>query len=226
MVPVMEKVRGWLKNRGNYIRLYYRHVLLFTLCLLTVLIIYGNDFWILVNEAFQNEALSHILLLPFLVGFLFYLRKDVVKAALTVDTLSRRTKIKYFNEILGVALCLVAFLVYWYGSQTFYPLEYHIFSLPIFVAGVTLVLLNVRALLALIFPLLFLLFLVPLPATFFYTIGGGLANFNTQVSYGVLKTAGLPITLSSSYGAPTILMSTASGQPINFAVDIACSGIY
>ena len=222
----MEKARGWLKNGSNKVRLYYRHVLLFALCLLLIIIIYGNDFWILASEAFQNEALSHILLLPFLVGFLFYLKKDVVKAALALDKHSKRTNIKYFNEILGVVLCLVAFLVYWYGSQTFYPLEYHILSLPIFVAGVTLVLLNMRALLALIFPILFLLFLVPMPATFLYTIGGGLANFNTQVSYGVLKTAGLPITLSYSYGAPTILMSSASGQPVNFAVDIACSGIY
>jgi len=222
----MEKVRGWLKNVGDNIRLYYRHVLLFALCLLLVIIIYGNDFWILANEAFRNEALSHILLLPFFAGFLFYLKKDAVKAALALDKYSKRTNAKYVNEILGVALCLVAFLVYWYGSQTFYPLEYHILSLPIFVAGVTLVLLNPRALLILIFPILFLLFLVPVPATFLYTIGGGLANFNTQVSYGVLKTAGLPITLSSSYGAPTISLSSASGQPVNFAVDVACSGIY
>jgi exosortase len=222
----MEKATGRLKNGVNEIRLYRRHILLFALCLFLVLVVYGNDFWILANEAFQNEALSHLLLLPFLVGFLFYLKKDVVKAALTQDMNRKRTTVKYFNEVLGIVLCLVAFLVYWYGSQTFYPLEYHIISLPIFIAGVTLVLLNPQALRLIIFPILFLLFLVPLPATLLYTLGGGLANFNTQVSYDVLKTAGLPITLSSSYGAPTILMSTASGEPVTFAVDVACSGIY
>ncbi len=222
----MEKVKSWLKNGVSNIRLHYRTVLFFALCLLLVFIVYGNDFWILANEAVQNEALSHILLLPFLVGFLFYLKKDAVKVVLSAEKHSKRTTVKYVNEILGVVLCLVAFLIYWYGSQTFYPLEYHIFSLPIFIAGVTLVLLNPRALRMLIFPILFLLFLVPLPATFLYTIGGGLANFNTQVSYNILKTAGLPIRLSSSYGAPTILLSTASGETVNFAVDVACSGIY
>jgi len=219
----MEKVKGLLKKGGSNLLLHYRYVLLFALCLLLVIIVYGNDFSILANEAFQNEALSHILLLPFLAGFLFYLKKDMVKAALAQDKHSKRTNVKYFNEILGVVLCLVAFLVYWYGSQTFYPLEYHIVSLPIFVAGVALVLFNARVLIALIFPILFLLFFVPLPATFLYTMGGGLANFNTQVSYGILKTAGLPITLSSSYGAPTILLQNASGQPLNFSVDVACS---
>jgi len=222
----MDKVKGWLKKGDNNIRLYYRQVILFALCLLLVIVVYGNDFWILFNEAFQSEALSHILLLPFLVGFLFYLKKDVVKAAVALEKRSKGTSIKNFNEILGVVLCLVAFLVYWYGSQTFYPLEYHILSLPIFVSGVTIILFNTRSLIALIFPILFLLFFVPLPANFLYTIGGGLANFNTQVSFGLLKTAGLPLELSSSYGAPTILLSTASGQPVNFAVDVACSGIY
>ena len=222
----MDKVKVWQKKVENNVRLYYRHILLFALCLLLVIVVYGNDFWILTNEAFQSDALSHILLIPFLVGFLFYLKKDVVKAALTLDKRNKQASIKYFNEIVGIILCLVAFLVYWYGSQTFYPLEYHILSLPIFVSGVIIFLLNARSLIALIFPILFLLFLVPLPSTFLYTIGGGLANFNTQVSYGLLKIAGLPLELSFSYGAPTILLSTAAGQPVNFAVDVACSGIY
>jgi len=222
----MEFTKRKLKTAVALVRTYYLHICAFALILASIFVVYGNDLAILANEALQNEALSHILLLPFFAGFLFYLKKDAVKAALSLDKHGKRTNAKYVNEILGVALCLVAFLVYWYGSQTFYPLEYHILSLPIFIAGVTLVLLNPRALLMLIFPILFLLFLIPLPATFLATLGGGLANFNTQVSYVILKTAGLPITLSSSYGSPTILLSSASGQPVNFAVDVACSGIY
>ncbi len=222
----MKNVKLQLKNALTAVKKHYQQVLSFALILLAIFIVYGNDLEILANESLQNEAFSHVLLLPFFAGFLFYLKKDVVKASMALDKHRKRTSAKYVNEIMGVVLCLVAFLVYWYGSQTFYPLEYHIISLPIFIIGVTVVLLNPRALLMLIFPILFLLFLIPLPVTFLYTVGGGLANFNTQVSYVVLKTAGLPITLSSSYGAPTILLSSAAGQPVNFAVDIACSGIY
>jgi exosortase len=219
---ISRKLRAGLAAATNY----YRHILVFVLVLLSVFIIYWNDFEILANEALQNEAFSHVLLFPFFAGFLFYLKKDVVKASLALDKQRKRTSTKYVDEILGVVLCLVAFLVYWYGSYTFYPLEYHIISLPLFIMGVTLILLNSRALKALIFPILFLLFLIPLPATVLYTVGGTMANFNTQVSYATLKTLGLPITLSSSYGSPTILLSTAVKEPVIFAVDIPCSGIY
>ena len=222
----MKAIKHQLKHGATVAKKYYRHILSLTLVLLSVIIIYLGDFEVLANEALQNEAYSHILLLPFFAGFLFYLKKDAVKASLALDKHTKRTSTKYVNEILGVVLCIVSFLVYWYGSYTFYPLEYHVISLPIFIMGVTLILLNSRALMMLIFPILFLLFLVPPPATVLYTAGGAMANFNTQVSYAVLKSLGLPITLSSSYGSPTILLSTAAGQPVTFAIDIPCSGIY
>ena len=91
---MMKKVEDWIKNGSNNIRLYYRHFLLFLLFLVLVLVIYGGDFWILANEAFQNQALSHLLILPFLVGFLFYLQKDVVKATLLVGRNSQRKSMK------------------------------------------------------------------------------------------------------------------------------------
>ncbi len=210
----------------HFIRSNYRLILLIAMASLSAFIVYGNDFLILANEALQNESFSHVLLLPFFVGFLLYLKKDVVKASLAIDAHKKRTSAKYVNEVLGVILCLVAFLIYWYGSYTFYPLEYHLFSLPIFVMGITLFLLNSRALLMLIFPILFLLFLIPLPATVLYTAGGALSSVNTQVSYTILKALGVPITLSTSYGAPAVLLTTAAGQSVNFAVDIPCSGIY
>jgi len=211
---------------SHFTRSNYRFILLVALASLASLIVYGNDFQILANEALQNEAFSHVLLLPFFAGFLFYLKKDIVKASLVLEAHKKRTSAKYVNEILGVILCLVAFLIYWYGSYTFYPLEYHLFSFPIFVMGITLFLLNSRALIALIFPILFLLFLIPLPTTILYTAGGALSSFNTQVSYTLLKALGVPITLSTSYGAPAVLLTSAAGQSVNFAVDIPCSGIY
>ena len=221
-----EKVKYVCSKAASTIKTYYQHILSAALIMLLVLIVYGRDLEILVNEALQSEALSHVLLIPFFAGFLFYLKRNMVKASLALGKNQRKNRTQYIDEVIGIALCLIAFLVYWYGSYTFYPLEYHLLSLPIFVMGITLILFNLKVLIALIFPILFLLFLTPPPTEFMYTIGGILANVNTQASYTLAKIFGLPVTLSSSYGPPTIMLTTSAGEPASFAVDLPCSGIY
>ncbi|TET65753.1 exosortase/archaeosortase family protein, partial [Candidatus Bathyarchaeota archaeon] len=99
-------------------------------------------------------------------------------------------------------------------------------SIPIFIMGVTLILFNLKILFVLIFPILFLFFLVPPPTQFMYKVGGTMGNFNTQASFTLLKTMGLPVTLSSSLGPPIIVLTTSAGEPLSFSIDLACSGIY
>ena len=194
--------------------------------ILPIIIIYRHDLEILASEALQNEALGHILLIPFLAGILFYLKRDVVKASYAIPRQPKRGLTRYADEIIGVSLCLVAFLIYWYGSYTFNPLEYHLLSLPIFLFGITLFLYNVKATIASAIPIAFLFFLIPPPAKSIYTLGGILANFNTQASYIILKTLNLPITLSTTYGPPILVLTTALGNQISLTIDLACSGIY
>jgi len=222
----MEKIRRLLNKAVGNMKTYYQHIISITLIMLLVIIVYGRDLEILMNEALQSEALSHVLLIPFFAGILLYLKKDMLKASLALEKLRKKTKTQYLDEVIGIALCLIAFLLYWYGSHTFYPLEYHVLSIPIFIMGITLVLFNLKTLTVLIFPIIFLFFLIPPPTEFMYTIGGTMANFNTQTSYTLLKTLGLPVTLTSSYGPPTITVTTSTGQPLSFAIDLACSGIY
>jgi exosortase len=221
-----EEARKVLNKAAISISCYYQFILSAILVMLSVLIVYGSDLEILVNEALQSEALSHVLLIPFFAGFLFYLKRNMVKACLTLKKNQKKNRTQYVDEVIGIALCLIAFLVYWYGSYTFYPLEYHLLSLPIFVMGITLILFNLKVLIALIFPILFLLFLTPPPTELMYIVGGFLANVNTQASYTLAKIFGLPVTLSSSYGPPTIMLTTSAGEPASFAVDLPCSGIY
>ncbi|HLN46623.1 MAG TPA: exosortase/archaeosortase family protein [Candidatus Sulfotelmatobacter sp.] len=217
-------MNDFLKSANKNLRAGYKLVIAFALVALTLIIIYGNDFSVLANEILNDEALTHLLIMPFLAGFLFYLKKDAVKAAVaTRNGNSRRT---YTNGITGTILCVIAFLLYIYGSSTFYPLEYHLTSLPIFIAGITLILLNPQVLKIIAIPLLFLFFLIPLPALITNPIGGALANINTQTSYTIMHTLGLPVTLSYDYGAPAILLSNQAGQPLAFSIDLACSGLY
>jgi len=195
------------------------------LIILTVLILYWQDLSILANEALQNEATNHIILVPFLAAFLIYRRKELSKALLSAEKLKRKSSLVSFGEITGIAVCLSAFLLYWYGSYTFYPIEFHVASLVLFLIGITLTLFNLKTLTTLIFPILFLIFLAPPPSIITSNAGGILGNFNAQTSFTVLKTLGIPVGLSSEYGSPIIVLNNSS-TPIQFTVDQACSGIY
>ena len=222
----MKNITPKLIKIANAVKKNIRQVILIALIIVAVLIAYGNDLAILANEALTNEALNYLLLFPFFAGFLFYLKRDFVKATVTLNHSKNQPDRRYFNEIIGVSMFALSFLIYWYGSKTLYPLEFHLFSLPIFIIGIIFILLNPQALKKLIFPIVFLFFIIPLPTAFTNVVGGYLANFNTQASYTIMHTLGLPVTLTSSYGAPAILVSTAAGQIAGFAVDVSCSGIY
>ena len=222
----MKRAGSVLRNIASKLRLQYPYVLSGVLIILLVLIVYGQDLAILANEALYSEALTHVLLIPGFTAIIFYLKKDAVLASYALLKQQRRTRLPYIDEVTGVALCLVAFLIYWYGSSTVNALEYHLLSLPVFVMGVTLVLFNFKTLTTLLFPILFLFFLTPLPTDYMYTVGSALAAFNTHAAFTLLHTAGLPVALSLDYAAPTIILTSAAGHSTHFAIDVACSGIY
>lgn len=208
--------------RTNYVKLFIAATIL-----VAILIVYRQDLSILANEAIQNEASNYVILIPFLVSYLVYSKREAVRGALESEKISKTSRLFLFlEEAVGLALVLAAFLFYWYGSYTFYPLEYHLLSLPLFIAGTVLLLFNLKLVIALVFPIAFLLFLVPFPSAITYEAGGILGNFNTQAACAILKAFGLPVGLQSIYGAPTIVINTSSGTPILFSVDLPCSGIY
>ena len=214
-----------LKGLVKWTKTFYRQIAVALLISVAVLIVYGSDLSIILNDALNNDYYNYVLLLPFLFAFLIYVKKDAIKATLSNNPSSSKFP-GFVSSISGLILCLIAFLLYWYGTFTFYPTDYHIISLPIFLAGTILFLSNYQTLRVLILPILFLLFLVIPPTVYFDTAAGALANFNTQISCSLLKALNLPVALSSAYGSPTILLTTAAGKPASFSVDVACSGIY
>ncbi|MGB9694304.1 MAG: exosortase/archaeosortase family protein, partial [Fervidobacterium sp.] len=225
-VNLMKKLKQKLKQALTKAKIYHLPILAIALIFLLIFLVYRRDLEALTNEALNTEVLTYIILVPFFAGFLFFQKKDLFKASLVLEKLQKQPKAKHVDEFIGLSICLIAFLLYWYGSYTFYPLEYHMLSLPIFVTGIILILFNLKALETLILPILFLSFLIPIPNEIMSTIGGTLANFNTQASYALLKPLGLPVTLSTSYGAPTLILTTAAGNATSFTIDLPCSGIY
>lgn len=189
-----------------------------------VLILYYQDFVILANEAITSELASDVLLIPFMLAYIIYRRRKVLRAVVPLESaFTERTKL--IREIVGGLLCFLAFLLYWQASYTFYPLEYHLISVPIFVSGCILIVFNSETLKALAFPIALLLFLIPPPMETVQTLGAQLSVLSSQAAFWVLKALGLPVDLSTEYGNPVIILEKTPA-PITFNVDIACSGVY
>ena len=188
--------------------------------------IYFQDLAIVANEAIRSELMSHILAIPLLLIYIVYRKRKMLRATIPFETSNPIQKPTYTYEIVGALLCLLAFLLYWHGSYTFHPLEYHMVSLPLFVAGCILILLNTETLKVLAFPIAFLLFLTPPPLEILHAAGTILSSLSSEAAYQSLKAIGLPVTLATQYGTPIITLTKPDTAPLAFAIDIACAGIY
>jgi exosortase len=167
-----------------------------------------------------------MLAIPFILAYLIYRKRKMLRAVIPIENQNQPKQTKHIPTMAGLLLCTAAITFYWYGSYTFTPLEHHMATLPIFVAGLTLILFNPQTLRQLAFPIAFLFFLTPPPAEILYTLGSTLSVISSEASHTIVKALGIPSTLSSEYGNPTITITRPDGTTIPFAIDIACSGIY
>ena len=191
--------------------------------LLAPLIVYSQDFLTIVNEAVQTELASYMLAIPFLIGYIVYRKRKILSA---VIAFKKKKKQRFLDEITGVTLCFLASMLYLYGSYTFDSLELHLISLPIFVAGCILILFNMETLRTLAFPTTLLLMLAIPPLEIAFLAGAMLSNASSQIAYTVLKFLGLSVELNYLQFSPIIVLYSASAVPLEFAVQVASSGIY
>jgi len=189
------------------------------------IMVFFQDLTIIFNDALQNEATSYMLAIPFLLIYLVYRKRKMVKASIPLES-SKLFKKLLFNEIVGAFLLFASFLLYWYGSYTFTPLEYHVFALPIFTSACILILFNGETFKQLLFPIAFLFLLVPPPEEIFYHLGSLLASLSSELAYYLLRLFAFPVTLTAEYGTPIILLTQQNGSTVPLTVDTACSGIY
>ncbi len=191
------------------------------------LTLFFQDLMLVFNDALQNEATSYILAIPFIFAYLIYRKRKMLRAAIPLQGESYPENTRHFGALGGILLCATAVILYWYGSYTFTPLEYHVLTLPIFAAGLTLVLFNPQTLRQAAFPIAFLVFLAPLPSEITYNLGSTLSVISSEASNRIVSLLGIRSTLSSLSGTPAITITQANGTTLPpFTVDIACSGIY
>lgn len=188
--------------------------------------LYFQDLSMIFRNALQDEGTSHVLAIPILFGYLIYRKRKMLRAVIPLETASQPRQARYLPMISGVLLSAISMMLYWYGSYTFTPLEYHVLTLPIFVAGLTLIMFNVQTIRQLAFPIIFLAFLTPPPSEFLYSFGSTLSVISSEASNAIVRALGIPSAISNEYGNPTIIITRPDQTTVGFTVDIACSGIY
>jgi exosortase/archaeosortase family protein len=192
--------------------------------LAAVLVVFRQDLAKVVVDALQNESTTYMLAIPFLFAYLIYRKRKMLRAVMPLESQAQPKVFGFFATIVGVLLASMAMLFYWLGSYTLMPLEYHMLTLPIFAAGLTLILFNTQTLRELSFPLAFLILLTP-PSEILSNVGPAFSVISSEASYAFIRLVGIPSTLTSEYGNPVIQLARSGGQTLGFAVDVASSGI-
>jgi exosortase len=198
----------------------------FSLIAVVIVAVYFQDLSIVFNSALHDEATFHILAIPFLFAYLLYRKRKMISATTNQKNPNTIARTRHIPTLIGSLLSATALILYWYGSYTFTPLEYHMFTLPFFTAGLVLILFNVQTLKQLLFPIAFLIFLAPPPVEILYSVGSSLSVLSSEASNALANLFGVSSSISNAYGNPILTITRPDQSIINFTVDVACSGIY
>ncbi|MEM2147129.1 MAG: exosortase/archaeosortase family protein [Candidatus Bathyarchaeia archaeon] len=188
--------------------------------------LFCQDMLVIFIDALQSETTSYLLAIPALFIYLLYRKRKVLSAVIAIENSDKSKAARQFPLICGIILVVTSILIYWNGSYTFTPIEYHMSALPIFVAGLMLIFFNFQTLLQSAFAIAFLAFLIPPPSEILYVLGAALSTISAEAANTLVNLLGIHSTITSEYGNPTITVATSAGASLNFTVDIACSGIY
>jgi exosortase len=193
---------------------------------IAVVALYFQDLYMLFTDALNSEVTSHVLAIPIIFGYLLYRKRKMLSAAIPSQNQNQPRNSGRMATLSGILLCVMSVILYYYGSRTFTPLEFHILTLPTFAAGLTLIMFNPQILRQALFPILFLFLLVPPPSEILYGLASILSVVSSEASKAIVSAIGVPSTISAEFGTPTIVVTRPDGSIMNFSVDPACSGIY
>jgi exosortase/archaeosortase family protein len=191
---------------------------------IATLTIFFQDIYITGSDAIASDYYNFVLVIPFLSAYLIYRDRKTLTAIMPLKDDDER---KYLNLTVGISLLAIALIVYLYGSGTFYPLDYHIIALEIFLCASILLLFNRKTLRTLIIPIL--LFMTALPSATQFELSFWLAMSWMSVvpAQWLLHAVGLNVTITlPSANIPTLTLKTATGKIYDFGVGVASSGTY
>jgi exosortase/archaeosortase family protein len=164
-------------------------VLKIAVILVATLTVFLTDLRIVFTDALSNGTTSYILAVPFILAYLIYRKRKMLRAVMPLRNKEQPRNIRHLPSIAGVLVAATAVLLYWYGLCTLTPVQYHMFALPLFTTGLCLVLFNPQTLRQLAFPTALLFFLTPPPSGILHAEGSvlqtiiGFTVFASLIAY-------------------------------------------
>ena len=203
----------------------YRHLVIkIAIIVASTLIIYGKDLSLIFGNSLILSSANignYILALPFMIVFALFKKRDVLRVmiALKDDT-------RWISIPLGISLSTVAIVLFIYGSSTLYALDYHIYSMSIFITGATLLFFNIKTLRHIFFAIIMLLFLQPPSGEIVQIVSADLSWTSAVLLDGFLHISGIKANLDATYGAPAFNLENANGVKNTFVIGEPSSGVY
>ena len=193
-----------------------------------VAIVYGGDLSVVFGKALTFSAgniTNYVLVIPVLILFVLHRKRKILLATASWD-INKTGRSLRLDDVLGAALCAIAVIVFVLGTTTLYSLEYHLISLPVFVAGAVMLLFNMATLRHMLICIILLAYLQPPPTDFLAELSADMSWSSALIVQYMLSAVGLPISLDASFGAPALVMQDADGSRIPFYVGEPSSGTY
>jgi exosortase/archaeosortase family protein len=206
----------------------HRILLIKTLIILVVAVeIYYADLSLIFGKAIEfteGNITNYVLTLPFLITFVIYRKRRILIIASSREY--RRSGSFRIDDALGITLCIIAVLIFVFGSETLYSLEFHMASFPIFLVGSTMLVFDIVTLRHSLFAIMLTAFLQPPPGFLISEIAADLSWTAAVLVEGVLKLAGMSILLDSRFGAPALLVTMNDGNQVPFFIGEPSSGVF
>ncbi len=134
----------------------------------------------MIADWYRDDNYSHGFIIPFIAGYFLYERRDALKSAL-VDP--------WWPGILVIILGLMQLTVAWLGTEYFTMRS----SLIVVTAGMVLYFFGRKVFKIAMLPILYLIFMVPLPYIIYDAVAFPLKLFVTRVSVAFLKIVGIAV---------------------------------
>ncbi|MGA2318596.1 MAG: exosortase/archaeosortase family protein [Thermodesulfobacteriota bacterium] len=163
-----------------------RNILFISFSLLALLIFY-TPFREILHLAFYERLYAHMILVPFVSGYFLFLKRKQISLAMDYSF-----KAGLIAIIIGISFYLIGGKQGpWHTHDNYLSLI--VLSALIFWIGGFVLFYGVKAFKIAAFPLLFLLFMVPIPGKALETIIYLLTCGSAEAAYGFFKLTGVPV---------------------------------